>query len=154
MEQREQEQTHHARIHIDQQRYESPNPTSADALYQLANVPPGIRLYREVNGNREDEPIEDGTETIHLRQDEHFHSGQAKTYTLYVNGQTKTVTNKRETYDQIAALAYPTPPAPDTTFTVTYDNGPHQNPHGLLEQGQTVKVKNGMVFNVTPTIRS
>jgi hypothetical protein len=156
MEQREHEHhhSHETRIHIDQQRYESPNPTTGDALYRLANVTPGLELYREVDGNREDEPIENGSQTIHLRQDEHFHSGQAKTYTIYANGQAKTVTMKRETYAQIVALAYPTPPSPDATFTVTYDDGPRENPHGSLIEGQSVKIKNGMVFNVTPTIRS
>jgi hypothetical protein len=154
MEQREHEKTHETRIHIDQNRYESPNPTTADALYRLANVPQGLDLYREVNGNREDEPIEHASEAIHLRQDEHFHSGPAQTYTIYLNGQAKTVSNKTETYAQIVALAYPTPPSPDATFTVTYDDGPHKNPHGSLVEGQSVKVKNGMIFNVTPTIRS
>ena len=154
MEEIEHERTHQTRIHIDQQRYESPNPTTADALYRLANVAPGLELYREVDGNREDEPIENGSEIIHLHQDEHFHSGQQKTYTIIVNGQARTVTRKRETYDQIVALAYPTPSSPDTTYTVSYDDGPPQNPHGQLEKGESVKVKNGMIFNVTPTIRS
>ena len=44
--------------------------------------------------------------------------------------------------------------AGDATFTVTYDDGPRENPHGSLIEGQSVKIKNGMVFNVTPTIRS
>src|SRR5260221_12035150 len=147
MEQIEHEHSHQRRIHIAEPRYESPNPTTADALYRLANVAPGLALYREVNGNREDESIENGSEIIHLKQDEHFHSGQPKTYTIIVNGQARTVTTKRETYDQIVALAYPTPPSPGTTYTVTYDNGPKKNPHGELEKGESLRVRDGMIFN-------
>jgi Multiubiquitin len=154
MEEREHEHTHQTRIHIDENRYESPNPTTADALYRLANVAPGLELYREVNGNREDEPIENGSEIIHLRQDDHFHSGQPKTYTIIVNGQARTITRKRETYDAIVELAYPTPPSPGATYTVTYDNGPRENPQGELEKGESVRIKEGMIFNVTPTVRS
>jgi hypothetical protein len=151
----EHKQKHDVRIHIDQHRYESPNPTTAAALYALGNVGPGLELYREENGDREDEPFENGPETVELKEDEHFHSGPPKAYTIYVNGQAKVVTMKRETYAQIVALAYPTPPSGEAiTYTVSYDDGPHANPQGSLKEGESVKVSNGMIFNVTPTIRS
>ena len=51
------EKKHHVRIHIDQKEYESPNPTTGEALYILGNVQPGLELYREVRGDREDPPI-------------------------------------------------------------------------------------------------
>src|ERR1019366_4718792 len=51
------ERGHDVRIHIDQQRYESPNPTMGEALYLLGKVAPGSDLYREVEGNREDQPV-------------------------------------------------------------------------------------------------
>jgi hypothetical protein len=69
--------THGARIHIDQKPYESPNPTSGAALFALGKVPTGLELYREVEGDREDRPIANGPETVHLKEDEHFHSGPA-----------------------------------------------------------------------------
>jgi len=62
------------RIHIDQHRHESPNPTTGEALYKLGKVGPGLVLYREVTGDREDKVIRDGPETVRLRVDEHFHS--------------------------------------------------------------------------------
>ena len=80
---------HIVRIHIDQKRYESPNPTSGHALYVLGNVPAGLELYREVEGDREDDPIENAPERVHLKEDAHFHSGPPKTYTIYVNGEEK-----------------------------------------------------------------
>ncbi len=62
------------RIHIDQTPHESPNPTSGEALYVLGKVPAGYELYREVQGDREDEPIHNNGEHVHLKEDEHFHS--------------------------------------------------------------------------------
>jgi hypothetical protein len=151
----EHQNKHEVRIHIDRHRYESSNPTTAAALYLLGHVAPGLELYREVNGNREDEPIENGPEIVHLKQDEHFHSGQAKTYTIYVNGQQKVVMMKTETFAQIVALAFPTPPTgSNIVYTVSYEDGPRANSQGSLKDGQSVKVKDGMIFNVTATDRS
>src|SRR5437868_14205517 len=94
MSEKQPESNHQVRIHIDQHRYESPNPTTGTALYALGKVAAGLELYREVNGNREDEPVENGPETVHLHEDDHFHSGPPKIYTIYVNGQKKVVTTK------------------------------------------------------------
>jgi hypothetical protein len=120
----EHEHKHKVRIHIDQHRYESPTPPTAAALYRLGHVAPGLELYREVNGNREDDPIENGPEIVHLKQDEHFHSGQAETYTIYVNGQQKVVMMKTATFAQIVGLAFPTPPTgSNIVYTVSYEDG-------------------------------
>jgi hypothetical protein len=45
------------------------------------------------------------------------------------------------------------PSNPNTIFTVTYKHGVH-HAHGEMVDGDTVKVKNGMIFNVTPTDKS
>ena len=154
-EQREIEHRHEVRIHIDQHQYESPNPTTGAALYALGNVPAGLELYREVSGDREDTPIENGPETVQLKPDEHFHSGQPKTYRIYVNGEEKVVTTKRLTFAEIVTLAFPTPPTGDNIlFTISYEDGPRPNPAGSLTAGGTVKIKDGMIFNVTPTDKS
>src|SRR5271166_2764374 len=101
------ERKHPVRIHIDQNPYESPNPTTGEALYILGEVPVGLELYREVTDDKEDQPVENGPDTVHLKEDEHFHSGPPKVYTIYVNGQKKEVTTKRLTFADIVALAYP-----------------------------------------------
>ncbi|HLM99175.1 MAG TPA: multiubiquitin domain-containing protein [Bryobacteraceae bacterium] len=151
----EQEHKHEVRIHIDQHPYESPNPTTGAALYALGNVPAGLELYREVSGDREDKPIENGPEVVHLKEDEHFHSGPPKTYTIYVNGEQKVVTTKTVSFAEIAKLAYPIPPTGDNIlYTVSYEDGPPANPQGSMKEGETVKVKNGMIFNVTATDKS
>ncbi len=143
------------RIHIDERRYESPNPTTGAALYKLGNVAAGLELYREVTGDREDPPIENGPETVHLREDEHFHSGPPKEFTIIVNARKKEVSTKTSSFDQIVALAFgPVPADPNVIFTVTNRKGPHQNPEGTLTEGATVKIKDGMIFDVTKTNKS
>jgi hypothetical protein len=44
------EHKHQVRIHIDEKPYESPNPTTGEALYKLGSVQPGYDLFREVRG--------------------------------------------------------------------------------------------------------
>ena len=39
-------------------------------------------------------------------------------------------------------------------FTITYRNGPKQNPEGEMLPGGKVKIKNGMIFDVTQTTKS
>ena len=149
------EHKHEVRVHIDQHRYESPTPTTGAALYVLGKVPEGMELFREVDGNREDKPIENGPEVVHLKEDDHFHSGRPVTYTIYVNGQEKVVSAKTVTFEQIVAIAFPNPPTgPNILITVGFEDGPHANPQGSLTAGRDVKVKNGMIFNVTATDKS
>jgi hypothetical protein len=149
------EHEHEVRIHIDEHRYESPNPTTGAALYRLGKIAAGMELYREVRGDREDLAIENGSEIVHLKEDDHFHSGPPRAYTIYVNGEQKVVITKTVTFEQIVALAFPTPPAgQNVLYTISYEDGPHANPTGSLVTNGKVKVKNGMVFNVTPTDKS
>src|SRR5262245_34773095 len=101
---------HQVRVHIDQKPYDSPNPTTGEELYRLGHVQTGSDLFREVKGDREDPVVENDDEPIHLRQDEHFHSGpaQPRKFTIIVNGQKKSVTTRIVTFDQIVKLAFPT----------------------------------------------
>jgi hypothetical protein len=145
------------RIHIDQEPHESPNPTTGEALYELGKVPPGLELYREVTGDKEDPPLTSGPEVVHLKENEHFHSGppQVKHFEIFVNGRKKVVTARELSFDEIVALAFNlVPTGPNVMFTITYRHGPRPNPEGNLLEGGTVSVKSGMVFNVTRTDKS
>ena len=151
------EHRHYVRIHIDQNPYESPNPTTGEALYKLGHVQPGYDLFREVRRDKEDPVVENDDEPVHLREDEHFHSGpaQPRKYTIIVNGQRKVVTTKKVSFDEIVKLAFPTPPdGANILYTVSYEDGPRVNPQGSLKEGQSVFVKNWIIFNVTATDKS
>lgn len=148
---------HIVRIHIDEKPYESPNPTTGEALYKLGHIPPDYDLFREVRGDREDPIVENDDEPVHLRENEHFHSGpaQPRKYTIIVNGQQKVVTTRKVSFQEIVKLAFPTPPTgANILYTVSYEDGPRVNPQGSLKEGQSVVVKNWMIFNVTATDKS
>jgi hypothetical protein len=145
------------RIHIDQKPLESPTPTTGDALYKLGNVAPDLALYREVTGDREDNLIPDGPEMLHLKEDEHFHSGPPKTkeVTIIVNGTPHEWVLRKITYAQVVTLDVPDyPQHPEITYSVKYKNGPNHKPEGTLSPAGEVKVKDREVFSVSPTGQS
>jgi hypothetical protein len=81
---------------------------------------------------------------------------ESKTVTIIVNGRQKTVPKNEElSFDAIIALAFDNPPTGEgVQFTVQYTRGQGNKPAGTLLEGQSVKVKDGMEFDVTPTNRS
>lgn len=76
--------------------------------------------------------------------------------TIVVNAQEKVVTAKEISFEGVVALAYDgNPPTGENwEFTVTYRRGHGPKPQGSLVAGQTVRVKNGMVFDVQATDKS
>lgn len=78
------------------------------------------------------------------------HGMQPKLVTIYVNTLAHEVEKEQISFDEIVKLAFPTPPAGSDGFTVLYQRG-QGNKDGSLVEGESVKVKEGMVFDVTPT---
>ena len=145
------------RIHIDQHPYNSPNPTLGESLYRLGNIPAGLWLYREVTGDREDPLVPNGPEMVHLKHDQHFHSGlpSKEEVTIIVNGTRHEVPRGRITYAQVVTLDVPDyPEHPEINYSVKYTHGPKHKPEGTLSPGGSVEVREGMVFCVTPTGQS
>jgi hypothetical protein len=82
-------------------------------------------------------------------------SNEAQTVTIIVNGTAKQVPKKDSlTFQEVVALADGLPTGPNIEYTVTYRRGHGDKPEGSLVQGKDVKVKEGMIFNVTATDRS
>ena len=81
---------------------------------------------------------------------------KVKTITIYVNGTPEEVPKKEEiTYDEVVTYAFPDfPQHPERTYSVKYKRGHEHKPEGILSPGGTVKVKNEMHFDVTPTGQS
>jgi hypothetical protein len=78
----------------------------------------------------------------------------SKKFEIIVNGKRKTWEKSTISYSEVVDLAFP-PPHKDTEFfTVQYSHGPEVNRQGTLVEGQTVKVKSGMIFDVTRTDKS
>lgn len=141
------------RIHINRDRYESPNPTTGAALYKLGKIGDHSELFKEVGGDHEDELIRNDDAKVDIKEDDHFYS--EKDFIIIVNAQKKVATKRELTFAEVVALAFhPVPVGPSVMFTIVYRNGPHANPEGTLLEGNSLKIKNGMVFNVTRTDKS
>jgi hypothetical protein len=78
------------------------------------------------------------------------------TVTIVVNGKAKKVAKHAElTFWEVVKLAFENPQTGDgIQYTVQYTRGHGHKPSSTLVEGQTVRVKDGMEFDVTPTNRS
>lgn len=83
------------------------------------------------------------------------HPGGGPNIRIIVNGREKTVHDHELTFEEIVALAFDDPPSgPQVLITVAYRNAAGSPHDGSLVAGQTVKVKNGTIFDVTATDKS
>lgn len=82
--------------------------------------------------------------------------GRGHPIEVIINGQAKTVEEKELSFDELVAIAHDgnPPEGPNWFFTISYRRGNGNKPEGSLLEGESVKVKKGMVFNVTSTDRS
>lgn len=148
---------HKIRVHINGRHLELHSPISGNALYEAALVPHDEVLYREVTGDHEDQLVAKDLPSITLVEDEHFYSSHPHKieHVIVVNARKKTVAGAKISFEKIVKLAFPNgPPTPETVYTVAYSNGPPRNPEGKMVAGQNVKIRDGMVFDVTETSRS
>lgn len=79
--------------------------------------------------------------------------GKPKSFTLIVNGRERVVHEKKQTYRDVAKLAYPDADFDNFLYTITYFKGGNDK-EGDLVEGEFVNVKDGMVFNVRRSDKS
>ena len=74
------------------------------------------------------------------------HDKHEKTVTIVVDGTPHQVPkNEYITYAEVVTLAYPDyPQHPEITYSVTYTRGHGEKPEGILNPGESVKVKKGV----------
>ena len=77
-----------------------------------------------------------------------------KPVTIIVNARPHQWDSKDISFEQAVQLAYPDSGSGEYTFTVRYTRGPAGHGAGSLTAGHSVKVKEGMVFDVYRTSRS
>ena len=74
---------------------------------------------------------------------------------IIVNGRKREEAQRVLTFREVVTLAFDqVPTGENVMFTVTYRNGPPENPKGSLTIHDKVHISNGIVFNVTATDRS
>jgi hypothetical protein len=81
---------------------------------------------------------------------------QDKSSTVIINSRDFEVTQKELTFEQVVNLRYnDNPPTGEfIVITVTYSRGEDGKQGSMVAGGPSVKVKDGMVFNVTATDKS
>ena len=81
---------------------------------------------------------------------------QDRTLIIIVNGRQKEVAQKEISFEEVVNLAFDNhPPTGDNiVLTVTFSRGDEGRKEGSLLPGASVKVKKGMVFDVTATDKS
>jgi hypothetical protein len=81
--------------------------------------------------------------------------GQNKVSIILVNAREKEWSEKDINYDQIIVLAFGSVSNdPNVSYSATFKKGENEKPEGIMVKGDSVKVKDGMRFNVTQTNRS
>jgi len=88
-------------------------------------------------------------------KDEGGKEEEKKTLTIIVNGTPHEVSQDEISYTEVVKLAFPEFGShPERTYSVTYRRGHGNKPEGILSAGGNVKVKDGMVFDVSETSQS
>lgn len=78
-----------------------------------------------------------------------------KIVTIIVDGTPHEWPKTEITYAEVVTLEVPDyPQHPEINYSVKYKNGRGSKPEGILAPGGTVKVKEGMIFCVSPTGQS
>jgi len=78
-----------------------------------------------------------------------------KTVTIYVEATPHEWPKDDITYADVVTLEVPDyPQHTDIIYSVKYKNGHGNKPEGILSPGASVKVKEGMIFSVSPTGQS
>ena len=127
----------------------------ADEIRSIAGIPDDHDLILDSDGDRiigDDEVVRlkgEGVERILSRPAAH------QSITIIVNTRPKTISVRRLTFADLIALAFETPPSGENvSFTVSYRKGPKRRPEGSLLEGDGIRIKEGMVFNVSATDKS
>lgn len=78
-----------------------------------------------------------------------------KTVIIIVNGSNYEVQKAKITLEEIVKLGLGTYDSnPNVAYTVSYSKGEDKKTKGVLARGDSVMVKDGMIFNVTRTDKS
>jgi hypothetical protein len=81
------------------------------------------------------------------------HHAHPHEFTVKINGRTRMVSGREQSYRDIARLAYPDANFDNYKYTITFLHGAH-GAEGDLVEGEKVTLVEGMVFNVRRSDKS
>ena len=125
-----------------------------EQIKRITGVPAEFELFLVIP-HFQDELIEDNTTVNFARPGvERFESRNPQSkIEILVNGTRIPFDKPQISFDELVHFAYPNP-GNKYGFTVSYTDGPEQNPEGRMSKGTSVFVKHKMKFDVTPTKES
>lgn len=125
---------------------------TGESLRGLFGICEDLELLRDFESPN-DEPVDDD-ERLEFVDGPVFVTAEPR-FTIIVNGQPKQVAKRRLSYHELVVLAYGSDDTgPQIEYSITYDRGPRANPDGTVVVGRSVKIRNGMLFNVQRTDKS
>ena len=128
---------------------------SEDEIRWISAIPDDHELILDSGGDR----VLEDDEIVNLsdRGAERFRSRpvENRSIKIIVNTREKTVSMRRLSFTKLVQLAFENPPTGENIcFTVSYRKGPKKRPEGSLLEGEDVRIKEGMIFNVSATDKS
>ncbi|MDP4149340.1 MAG: multiubiquitin domain-containing protein [Bacteroidota bacterium] len=126
-------------------------------IRKLGGISADDEIFLKIEAPWEDELIMDATKVDLARPGlEHFFSREApKDIKIIVNGREKRWDKHEISFKEVVELAFGKfDDRPTMVYTVAYEDGPRQNPEGSMVRGETVFVKNKMIFHATATDKS
>lgn len=140
--------------------FDKSDPTGLEILQKVGRHPSQYALTQIIVGE-EDQFISAQEKADLLRKGiEKFTSVPwdevEKEVTIVVNSEQHIVPKGKISYERLVDLAFNgSPPCgPQIRISITYSEGVPEQPEGSVRVGQSVKVKNGMIFDVSATNQS
>lgn len=126
---------------------------SVDDIRAIASISNDQELILDSDRDR---PIDDdGNVRLKSQGVERILSRRRELVCIFVNTVEEYVKPGEISFSELVKLAFPDlQVTPITELTVTYRKGHHNQPAGSLIAGESVKVKKGMIFDVTATDKS
>jgi hypothetical protein len=122
------------------------------AIDQGVEIQLDFELIEEAHGDKKERKIGDNEEiTVN---DQAVFLARPRVFKIVVNTKEKEVSETELTFDKVVELAQPLPSGPNYEYTVDYRKAAGEKHKGELMPGETVEIKDGTIFDVTPTDKS
>lgn len=122
------------------------------AIDQGVEIQLDFELIEEPHDDKKERKIGDNEEiTVN---DQSAFLAKPRVFKIVVNTKEKEVSETELSFDKVVELAQPLPSGPNYEYTIDYRKAAGEKHKGELMPGETVEIKDGTIFDVTPTDKS